>query len=109
MAVGVRSRKILDGTSVGEGNIATYTVPEGRTLIVKSASVFNNGAGSANSTLYYSSGGDVFLDYRAVPSNTGFQLELWAVLNAGDELIYFVNTADVSINISGTLLIGVSA
>lgn len=102
----VRSNRLAGPVSVS-GSASVFTVPAGRTAIVKQISIVNFGAGSSTVTLYLNgtASGDA-LDRRSVGAGTTFHvIDIWWVFEPGD-VMWVGASAAATVSVHGALLEG---
>lgn len=106
----VRSRRVLGPEShTSASSTLLYTVPSGRTLVIRTVTLTYNGAGGAAWRLCVNGAATTDAIRRGTFAAAGeMVLEAWLALNPGDELRLAGITAGHTINVAvfGALLEG---
>lgn len=104
----VRSRRVAGPTTLATSSGVIYTVPAGRTLIVRSITLYNRGANSTSSLVMINgtTGAEcIWLVSLATQTSTSFVVPL--VLNPGDVLrAHTTQATHVAMTVFGSLLLG---
>lgn len=104
----VRSRRLFGPTVITNALAAIYTVPAGRTAIVRTTWIYNQNVATQNvrMTVNGTAVSDSIGNFE-VPAGRGLQLGVELVLNPGDVLraVASLNGA-ISVTMVGSLLLG---
>jgi hypothetical protein len=111
--VTVRSARLFGPTELTTtGSVVVYTVPDGRTALLKSIRMVNTDPSSC--TLIYGVGGvdpsDLFWPAADIPGVSVVTDDALIVLSAGDQLVMKASRANVlTVSGHGALLVGVAS
>lgn len=111
MAVVVRSRRVVGPIVVVGVNVVLYTVPAGRTLIIRSIWCDNTSAVNGEVELFLNGVNPANSIFRApVNSHVTLQVDNWLALSPGDTLRALSRSAavvpNINVTIFGALLLG---
>ena len=105
----VRSEKLFAGAMPVGGAVSVYSVPVGKTTIVKSIYVFNTTAVAA--TIACDVGQDgvrPVIFFQTLGGLAALRLDTWFVIDEGDTIALSISAGTGTAIISGAELLGVS-
>ena len=107
-----RSKQLYSEDSVPTSNTDIYTVPSGRTTILKGVAWNNGGGTSSYLFVWLKRAADsalcVLWARNSLPNGTIGQEQMWAVLEEGDKLQVLAGHSGITLVLSGTELQGVA-
>lgn len=102
----VRSKRILGPVALPAAAAGIYTVPAGRTLVVRTVTFFNNTGAAQICRLSTTASAANSVAYANVLAATPAIFEHWMAFNPGDTIFGFSTAGTAVVHIFGALLLG---